>query len=141
MREESEMVEVQGEGRPVAGELSTPQLIGRIFRESGDLVRKEIQLAKLELRANLKTEVTSAIGLAVAGALAFLGITMLFVAAAFALANVMPGWAASLIIAGVLLAAGGIAAAIAWGRRVRTPLAHTRENLARDVRLAKERLS
>jgi hypothetical protein len=68
-----------------------------------DLVRTEIDLLKSELVAKLKH---AGIGLGLiagAGAFAFFTIGLLATAAVLGLAEAVPGWAAALIIGGVLL--------------------------------------
>ncbi len=124
----------------VAG-LSTRELLSRITADAAALARKEIELAKAELRQNVSSTKTLAEGLGIGALLAFIGLNMLFVTAALALAEALPGWAAGLIVAGVLFAAAGIAAAIGWKKRVREPLAKTRSNVKEDVRWVKERLA
>ena len=66
---------------------------------------------------------------------------MLFVALAFALTAWLPGWAAALIIAAVVLAVALVAAMSGWGRRVRTPLARTRESVKEDLEWVKQRIA
>ncbi|HEY6099309.1 MAG TPA: phage holin family protein, partial [Anaeromyxobacter sp.] len=71
------------------------------------------------------------------------GVPKLLVAAALALmeTGVMPGWAAALAIAGVILAIGAAAGLWGWARRVRKPLEATRRSLREDLRWARERMA
>ncbi len=122
-------------------ETPTRKLFGEIARGAADLARKEIELARTEAKADLKAEVAAAKGLGVAGVCAFLAVNLLLVTLVFALALVMPGWAAGLIVTAVVAVVGGIAFAVGWARRVRKPLEKTRRTLTEDVRWAKEQLT
>jgi hypothetical protein len=117
----------------MATNLSTKELLGRIVEESKALVRNEIELARAELMADLKAEARVAKGLGAGAILGLCGLNL-------ALVTVLPAWAAGLIVMGVVLAVAGIVAAVAWSRRVRTPLERTRKHLKDDARWMKEKL-
>lgn len=121
--------------------LSTADLIGQVTGKATLLAKKEIELAKAELRADIKREIAMASGLGIAGVCALITVTLLCVAAVFALATVMPGWGAAFVVAGVVLAIGTVAGLVGWGKRVRNPLEKTRKSLKEDVRWAKERIA
>ena len=85
-------------------------LVHRLSEQIPELVRSELRLAQAELtekgkRAGLGIGMFSAAGL-----LAFLGSSTLVATAVLALALVLPGWAAGLIVAVVLFAGAGVAA-------------------------------
>ena|SRR5262252_91929 len=134
------MAEQKGQERAPAT-LSTAELVKQITGDVGQLVRKQIELAKAELRADLRSEAVMAGGLGVGAVLGLLTLNMLFVTVALALAQKMPGWLAGLIVSGFLLGLAIIAALIGWSKRVRHPLARTRQSLREDVRWTKERLA
>lgn len=121
--------------------LSTADLIGQVTGKAALLAKKEIELAKAELRADIKKEIAMASGLGIAGVCALITVTLLCVAAVLALATVMPGWGAAFVVAGIVLAIGTVAGLVGWGKRVRNPLAKTRKSLKEDVRWAKERIA
>ena len=73
-----------------------PALIVQLFRD-------ELESLKLELTKKAKGIAIGAALFAVAAVVAFLALIMLLLAAVFALALVLPKWAAALIVAGVLL--------------------------------------
>jgi hypothetical protein len=127
--------------RQSAAALSTAELIKEITREVGVLVRKQIELAKAELREDVRAEAVAAGGLGVGAIAALLALNMIFVTIALALARVMPGWAAGLIVTGFLLGIAAIAALVGWSKRVRTPLERTRRSLQEDIKWTKERLA
>ena len=121
--------------------LSNRALIGQVIESATMLAKKEIELAKSELRADVKAEVAMVKGLSVAGLCAVWTVALMLVAVAFALATVMPGWAAALVVAAVVLLVGTIAGLVGWGKRVKTPLESTRRSLKEDALWAKERLA
>ena len=126
--------------RPLA-ESSTVELVGQMVKQSADLVKKEVELAKAEVKADVGREIAAAKTLGVAGVCALTGLNMLLVALIFGLAEVMAGWAAALIVAGVVLAIAGITFAIGWGKRVKRPLDSTQKTLKEDIRWAKQQIA
>ena len=121
--------------------LSNRELIGQVIDSATQLAKKEIELAKSELRSDIKAELTMAKGLGVAGLCALWAVGLMLVACALALGTIMPEWAAALIVAGVVLAVGTVAGLIGWGKRVKKPLEATRRTLKEDALWAKERLA
>lgn len=90
--------------------------LGALFadasRDLTGLVHDELQLAKTELREEVKTGVKGGAmfgGAAVAGLFAFV---MLLHAAAWGIAEFLPAWAGYLIVAVVLLAVAGVLALV-----------------------------
>ena len=126
-------------GEPVEA-LSTRELIGEILGKASLLIKKEAELAKTEIKADLKSGLAMVKGFAIALVCALMGLNTLLVALVFGLAIWIPGWLAALIVAGVMLALGAIIGYIAWTRRV-MPLRVTRRTLKEDVQWAKERLA
>ncbi|HET9490057.1 MAG TPA: phage holin family protein [Methylomirabilota bacterium] len=120
--------------------LSTRELIGEIMGKGTLLLRKEAELAKAEIRADLKSHLAMAKGLAVAALFGLLGLNALVVALVFGLTAWMPGWLAALIVAGVLLVLAALIGYIGWRRRV-IPLTVTRKTLKEDVQWAKQQLA
>ena len=133
--------EVIGPQRGRVTGLSTLQLVKEIAMQSGLLVKKQVELAKTELKADARTEAKVAGGLGLAAVGAIITVTLLLVTAALALSLVLPAWAAGLIVSGVVAAAVAIVAGISWSRRVRKPLQRSRDGLRRDVRFARERFA
>ena len=120
---------------------STAELLRELSDQTTALVRKEVELAKAELRADIAREVGMAKLLGAAGVGAIIGVTLLFVAGALGLAEVLPAWGAALIVAGFVLAVAAVLGAVGWGKRVRKPLATTQRTLKENVQWAKERLA
>jgi putative superfamily III holin-X len=127
---------------PVSVEgLSNRELIGHVIDSATQLAKKEIELAKSELRSDIKSELAMAKGLGVAGLCALWAVGLMLVACAMALGTAIPEWAAALIVAGVVLAVGTVAGLIGWGKRVKKPMEATRRTLKEDALWAKERLA
>jgi len=121
--------------------LSTVQLLKAIASQGGLLVKKQIALAKTELKSDARTEAKVAGGLGLAAVGAIITLTLLLVTGAFALALVLPAWAAGLIVTGVVAVAVAVLAGVSWNRRIRTPLQRSRDELKQDVRFTKERFA
>jgi len=136
-----EMTEVLGPRHDRVTRLSTVQLVREIAVQATLLVKKQVQLAKTELKADARTEAKVAGGLGIAAVGAIITVTLLLMTAAFALSLVMPAWGAGLIVTGVVAAAVAIVAGLSWKRRVRTPLATSRYELKQDVRFTRERFA
>lgn len=97
-------------GRPDAGRDERPltALLTDLAQETGDLVRKEVELARAELAEKATQATRGAVSLAVGGAVCFLGMIFLLLSATLALATVVEPWAAALIVGGAVLLIGGI---------------------------------
>lgn len=121
--------------------MSSLALVREIAAQASLLVRKQVALARTELKADARTEAKAAGGLGLAAIGAIIAVTLLLVTAALALALVMPAWGAGLIVSGFVLVVVAIVAGVSWNRRVRQPLQHSRNGLRRDVRFAKERFA
>lgn len=94
---------VSGNGRDAH---SVTGLIRKLADDLTTLLSKEVSLAKAELREAAQEAKSGAIGLAAGGGLAFAGLLFLLLAVTFALANVVPMWAASAIVGVVVLVIG-----------------------------------
>jgi hypothetical protein len=89
---------------------STGELIGQLSDQLTKLVRDEVRLAQAEV-----TQKAKKLGLGIglfggAGVVALLGVGALVTAAILALALVLPGWLAGLIVAVVLFLVAGVLA-------------------------------
>jgi hypothetical protein len=133
--------DVIGPQRGRVTRLSTVQLIKEIAVQASLLVKKQVELAKTELKADARTEAKVAGGLGLAAVGAIITVTLLLMTGAFALALVLPAWAAGLIVSGVVALAVAVIAGVSWRRRVRTPLERSRKELRRDLRITKERFA
>ena len=123
--------------------LSARELVTELARQASLLARKEVALAKSEVREDLRTEIRTATGLGVAGVCALCTLNLLLVALVLGLAeaDVLRGWLAALVVAAVVLAIGTVAGLVGWKRRVRAPLDATKRSVQESVRWAKERMA
>jgi hypothetical protein len=126
---------------PNARELSNRVLISEITGKASLLVKKEIELAKAEIRADLNAQLGMVKALGIAALAALSGLNMLLVAGVLALGLTLPSWLAALIVGGTLLVVAAILGYIGWKRMVTNPLALTRQTLKEDVQWVKERLA
>jgi len=126
---------------PATQSLSTRQLLSQLLDTVSLLVTKEVELARAELRADVKAELGMVKLLVAAGVVAIFAVNMLLVAAVFALTAVMPGWLAALVVTAALVLIAVVLGLIGWQRRVSTPLAVTRKTVKEDMQWAKERLA
>ena len=117
-----------------AQERSIADVLQDILRNIQEIVRSEVRLAKSELGDEF-TKVKASAPLLVVGAVAgLLAAFFLAWAAFYALALVVPQWAAALIVAGVLAIVGGItlSAGVKALQRVQPPeqtIASVKENV------------
>lgn len=87
---------------------SVSELVDDATTQLSRLVRDEIRLARIEMQDRTKG-IATGVGLAgAAGVLAFYGGAALIAAAILALALVLPGWAAALIVGGALLVVAAV---------------------------------
>ena len=95
----------QAYGDPVE-ELSLGELIGRLSSELGDLLRSEMELARVEIREEASKAGKAAGVLGAGGLIAYLGLALVAMAAAWGLAEVVDaGWA--FLIVGLVVGAIG----------------------------------
>lgn len=122
-------------------EVPTGELIELVIAKVSQLARKEVELAKVEIKQDLKKEAALAKGLGVAGVCALVTLNLLAVALALFLARFLPAWGAAVVVAAAVMLVGTIAGVIGWKRRVTEPLKETRRTLEEDVKWAKERIA
>lgn len=97
-------------------DLSTVQLIERLSEQTSTLVKTEVSNALQEVKSK-GTRLGVGVGISGAGALLLLfGLGTLVAAAVLGLATAVSAWIAALIVAAVLLAVGGVVAAIGASR-------------------------
>jgi membrane-bound ClpP family serine protease len=128
-------------GAARAENLSTRELVAEISGKVSLLVKKEVELAKTEMKANVQAELAMLKAMVAAAVAGLLGLNTLLVAVVFALALKMPGWLAALIVGGVVLILAAALGYLGWSWRVTAPLAMTRKTIKEDVQWARERVA
>lgn len=115
-------------------------LVADLFRETADLLRGEVRLAKAELTEKVSQVETGAVSFVIAYVLSFLGVLFLLQAAVIALADVVPAWLAAVIVGAVVLAIGLIFLGKARKNLSMKNMAlkATSESLRRDKQVLKE---
>ena len=98
--------------QPEPENASTGQLISQLTEQISRLVRDEARLAQAEVTQKAKRLGVGAGLFGGAGLVAFFGLAALITAAILALALVLPGWLAALIVAVVLFAVAGVLALV-----------------------------
>ena len=121
---------------------STGDLVRSIGTDTVSLVRKEIELAKQEVKEGMAARARGAAALAAAAIMGLFIVGLLAAAGAAALALVLPLWAALLIVAGVFIVLALIAALVGRNAMKGTSIApeRARENLKEDVKWARAQL-
>lgn len=119
---------------------SLGELFAELGREAGELVRAEIALARVELTDRASRVARDAGALIAGGLVAYAGFLVLLGAIVLILANWLPLWASALIVAVVVLAAGGLLVQRGLADLKRANLAPTRtiRTLKQDVEWLKE---
>ena len=92
---------------PASSEASVGELLGNLARDTGVLVRQELQLAAAELKSKVQTVAQNAVLITIGAGLALTGVLALMLAAIFALQMAMPLWAAALVV-GALFTVPGV---------------------------------
>jgi inner membrane protein YhjD len=121
---------------------STVELVKSIGTDASLLVRKEIELAKQEVKEGIAARVMAIVALSVAGVLGLFALGFLLAAGAAGLDEVLAPWASRLVVGGTLLLLAGAGAA-AGVRRLRSPSlapVKARENIKEDVEWARAAL-
>jgi uncharacterized membrane protein YqjE len=136
LREEGRTM-IVNETRPAT--TPTGVLIRDAVDEARDLIKTEVELAKTEVRQEVKGLVRSAIAFAAAGIVAMLALAVLLVA--FGIATFPKAWP-SLVVGISLLVIAGVSVAIGVASLPKKmPLEKTRERMGTDVQILKERFA
>ena len=119
---------------------STPSLLGRLFHDGAELVKKEMELARAEISHDMRAGVAKLIGFATAALFGIVGLGLFATAAVLALAEKVPAWQAALLVGVAFFVIAGVAGAVARSKKV-GKLERTQRTLKEDVRWAKERMA
>jgi len=127
---------------PEKQDRSIGDLFSELANETALLIRQEITLAKIEL-----TQKASQVGLNIGflvlgGAIAYAALLALLAAVIISLANVMPWWAAALVVAVVvgIVAAVLISKALTALKKTQIAPRQTVETLKEDAQWAKQQM-
>jgi YihY family inner membrane protein len=122
---------------------SMPELIASVLDRMRGLVRKEVELARIEMTEAVAARAKGLAAFGVGGVALLFALGFLAAGAALALAIVLPAWAATLIVGGVFLLIGVICLLV--GRRTSRSASfvpeRTQESLKEDLRWAQQRIA
>jgi hypothetical protein len=96
----------------VTEQRSLGELFSELARETGTLVRKEVELAKVEMTAKAKIAGRDAALVAGGGSIAMLGVMALLAALILALGTLIPLWASALLVGLMVSITGGVLVAL-----------------------------
>jgi hypothetical protein len=119
------------------------QALSDLLADLGDLLRKELQLAKSEITEKIVTRLRASVWMIVAGVLGMVAALLLVEAAVFGIASFGIALHWSCLIVAAVLAAGGAAAffqgrAAAEGELLPT---RTAKQISQDIQTAKKQLT
>jgi uncharacterized membrane protein YqjE len=122
-----------------AGIRSIPEILQDVLANIQDIVRAEVRLAKAELGEELARARSGGLLIGVGAVAAIFSALFLLLACVYALARVMPNWAAALIVAAAVGAAAAVTLVLGW-KRFKTIRAapKTAASLKENVRWAKQ---
>ncbi len=135
-----------GEPPRYTGNVTEPS-IGSLFTDltddMGRLVRQEIELARIETTQKVTQAMRSVIMMVAGGLVAYAGFIVVLIAVAILLGQLMPYWAASLVVGLVVLVVGAVL--ISTGRSSLNSMTvipeKTVQSIKEDARWAKEQVS
>ena len=117
---------------------STADLVREAMEGGRELVRLEVELAKEEMKAELKHVQRAAIGLGIALASLVLVLCLLSMALVLALGGTA---LVAILMALLFLVVGCVASFIGYGMLPKSPLERTRHRLEKDVNQLKEHIA
>jgi hypothetical protein len=118
---------------------STPSLLRRLISDFTTLFAQELALLKAETTESIGDLKAATVRIATGGAVTFMGIFFLLLAAVYGLSTVVASWLAALIVGGAVTLIGVLM--LATGRRKLEPAAvaphRTAEALRKDTQMIK----
>jgi hypothetical protein len=127
----------------VTEQRSLGELFSELATETGTLVRKEVELAKVEMTAKAKVAGRDAALVAAGGSIAMLGVLALLAALILALGTLIPLWVAALLVGAVVAGVGGalVASGIRAFKGLTVAPRETMQTLEENKRWLKEQVS
>jgi uncharacterized membrane protein YqjE len=97
-------------------ERSAGEIVKDILASAQDIIRSEVRLAKAEIREETQKAIAAGILLGAGAVVALYALGFLLSAGTYALALILPMWAAVLIVGGVLAIAAGAMVSVGLAR-------------------------
>jgi len=125
-----------------AQEKSLGELLGDLTRESSNLIRQEVNLAKVEIKDKMSVLAKDVVKIAAGGALAYAGLIVLLIGIGHLLDLLMPTWLAFTLVGAIVAGVGGFLAMSAVNALKQADLAphQTVETLKEDAQWAKQQI-
>lgn len=122
---------------------SLGELFSELASETGTLVRKEVELAKIEMTAKARAAGRDAAIVAAGGSIAVLGVMALMAALILVIGTLIPLWASALIVGAMVSTTGAVLVVMGIRAFKDIDLAprQTIETLEEDKRWLKEQVS
>jgi hypothetical protein len=118
--------------------MSSKDLVRELVSDAQLLLQRQVTLAKLETKDQVKQELGVAKLLGAGGLVAYAGVILLLVAAALGIGQALSApWAGALIVSGGLLLIAAVMGAIGWSHRVRQPLPRSKREVEKEITWAK----
>ena len=118
--------------------MSSKDLVRELVSDASLLLRRQLELARMEATRQTKHEKRAVKLLTVGAALAYAGGIFFLLALAAAIGLAFGAlWAGALLVGAVLLVGAAIAGTIGWTRRERIALPRTRRELQEEISWAK----
>ncbi|HEX4457368.1 MAG TPA: phage holin family protein [Polyangia bacterium] len=121
--------------------MDTSDLVKELAADSSLLVKRQLELAKLEVASDLRKRVSIVEAFGVCGLMAYGAVMLLLVAAASAISIAIGYglWLGALIVAAILLAPTVVIGALGYRKMEETPklLQRTKKELDKEIELAR----
>lgn len=116
---------------------STPSLLRRLVNDVGVLFAQELELLKSETSKSIGDLKAATVSIAIGGAVTFMGVLFLLLAAVYGLSAVMDSWLAATIVGGVVTLIGVLMLVLGRGKLEPTAVAprRTAHALRKDARM------
>jgi uncharacterized membrane protein YqjE len=124
----------------MSGERSFSVVLQDIVRNIQEIVRSELRLAKSEIREEASKAKSSALMLGSGVVLSLFAVLFLLLTVVFSLSNVLPIWAAALIVGLGLAIAGGmmLAMGVKLTKRIHPTPERTMKSIKENVKWSKQ---
>jgi hypothetical protein len=120
-------------------EISTPSLLRRLVDDDSTLFAQELALLKPETTESIGDLKAATVSIAMGGAVTFMGVLFLLLAAVYGLSNVVAPWLAALLVGGGVALVGALM--LAMGRKKLEPASvaphRTADSLRKDTEMIK----
>ncbi|MGZ3439639.1 MAG: phage holin family protein [Polyangia bacterium] len=121
--------------------MTSADLVKELSANASLLLQRQVKLATLEAKQELRKGKTMVELFGIAGLCAYAGALLLLIAAALAIGAALDGryWAGALIVAGVLFVPAAITGLLGYQKRLTNPMQRSRAELSKEITWAKYR--